>query len=295
MNEIERSQVFSFGGRDVTVYFSQVYIRSEGFFELRIQANFPEWSYLGERKELTDFRVFSVEPTLYEREGEVLTVMHRIPRHEMGFVSVLSVTVRHLITEFAYSFINIVRTNPMFDFLISFEKSERERLSKIKIIESVIERKTHDLIHAKDIEKSVDLIEAIRIENDNRIASERIFIEERAEIIEAEEKRKKEIIERSWQFLESIVPKSVLEDARKVGFLIVKNTIGEFHIPLNKWEFVKLFKSGVKECDYCLHFEDYSIPEGDEIAMKYTLLLSDPEMFILKANEIRRRHVHSGS
>jgi len=296
MDGERREQIILIGGTSIPVSFSQIYDRGMGFYELTLQARFPEYNYLPETDMVSFRRDSSPTCFLLQKENpELLTVSHRISREEISYPSAMVRIVEHMIEEFASSFVISIKKYPIFN---SFARKSRATIKDIEDLgffrntKMVIIEKIRDMIHKKDIEEKIEIFEEIKAKYESELAEQNSFYRERtARLMKEEQERERKRIEsteKSWRFLETIVPKDILEKAKEVGFLLVKNAIGDFQIPLSSHGLVSFFKDGNKECDYCLQFQDYSIPVGDEVAMKYTLLLSDPETFILKANKIRR-------
>mgnify|MGYP007017489555 CR=1 FL=1 len=64
---------------------------------------------------------------------------------------------------------------------------------------------------------------------------------------------------------------------------------GTFVVPVSAHGLVEHYENGVYKASYCIIFQDYSIPVGDEALMKVALLKADPKKFFQTANRFDQK------
>ncbi len=114
---------------------------------------------------------------------------------------------------------------------------------------------------------------------------------------EEEERRREGVFEftEAWQaqvraamaLLDSYLSPTERGEMKLLSRITVCNAHGEFCVPLRKRGLVQCFVNGTHVADYCLVFQDRSIPLGDEVLMKIALLKVDVDRFLAVANKKR--------
>ena len=84
-----------------------------------------------------------------------------------------------------------------------------------------------------------------------------------------------------WRYLDE----EEREEAKSKGYVTVKTLSGDFLVPVKAHGLVEQYVDGKYKASYCIVFEDYSIPCGDEALMKVILLKADIARFMKFANK----------
>lgn len=90
---------------------------------------------------------------------------------------------------------------------------------------------------------------------------------------------------KSFELLSAFLSESEKEEARSRGTVTVRNTYGEFRVPMSEHAFVEQYVGDMYKASYCVVFKDWSIPLGDEVLMKVALLKACPKRFFDVANK----------
>lgn len=172
-----------------------------------------------------------------------------------------------------------------------FEETKRDYIYILATnIMKFIERNESDDVEIKDMYNLVE---------EQRAAEQRIHERELEAIRRAEEiwqahneeeiRRQgfyKEAEKISLELLNSLISENEKKEIEKEGSLIVENVLGKFVIPTTRHGLIEKYVDGKYEASYCIVYKDYSIPYGDEIAMKYILLKTDLQKFLQTANQM---------
>jgi len=93
----------------------------------------------------------------------------------------------------------------------------------------------------------------------------------------------------SFELLYSMLSPAEIEEVKTKHCLMVHNLLGDFKVPAFQHGLVEHFVEGKYKASYCVVFEDYRLPLGDEILMKVVLLKTNPDKFLKVANKFVTR------
>ena len=164
-------------------------------------------------------------------------------------------------------------------------------LVKTALMKSV-ERGQSDAPETTDYINLVADMRAIREERARqRIERERLALEAYAVHQQEMAMRDRERPETklSFDLLYSVISEAEKKEAEDKGRITVRNVLGEFRVPVATHGLVQRYIDGKYEASYCVVFEDYTLPLGDEVLMKYALLKTDPRRFLKTANRFVQR------
>lgn len=138
-------------------------------------------------------------------------------------------------------------------------------------------------------EPEIDLIPDMREvrEERERLAAQR-WEQHNADTLAARQFRS-QATKTSMELLYGMLSKSEAEEARTTGKVTIRISAGDFVVPVTAHGLVKQYVDKKYKVSYCVVFEDYSLPVGDEALMKIALLKTDPARFIRKANKFVER------
>jgi hypothetical protein len=89
----------------------------------------------------------------------------------------------------------------------------------------------------------------------------------------------------SFDLLYSMLTPAETEEAKSKYQVTVKTPSCDMVVPVHQHGLVKQYIDGKYTASYCVVFQDYSIPVGDEVLMKIALIKADPKRFFQVANK----------
>ena len=122
-----------------------------------------------------------------------------------------------------------------------------------------------------------------------RHAEQMVEYEARREVEMAEYEKANKV---SFDLLYSMLTPAETAEAKKTHWITVKTLMGTFKVPVCQHGLAKLYVDGKYKASYCVVFEDYRIPVGDEALMKVALLKTDPDRFIKVAHKFVESNGH---
>jgi len=158
-----------------------------------------------------------------------------------------------------------------------------ERVEKIDLIQNMKDCR---------LERERQQIERERIERERyaaHLAEQNARYEAERPAREAREKAEKEVretsLKTSMDLLYSFLNSKEKKEAEMRGCVTINNLAGTFVVPVSAHGLVEHYENGNYKASYCIVFQDYSIPVGDEALMKVALLKADPKKFFQTANK----------
>ena len=182
------------------------------------------------------------------------------------------------IRELVSNLVNYCLNKGLVDFK-GFDKSACEWLVCQSIIKSLqsSHNEVPECIEFIDLEQEMREIKAEREREAERIRiqQEQQYAEDEARRFEAE-KTKDKYTKTSFELLYSYLTENEKKQAEIDGKVTIKNLCGIFVVPVRNHGLIKHYNDeGKYQSSYCVVFQDYSIPIGDEILMKVALIKAD--------------------
>jgi len=135
-------------------------------------------------------------------------------------------------------------------------------------------------------EREVALIEAQRIQAEAYEAHQAEYQALNAERL----KHAQGVIKKSLELLKQFLTKAEREELDAKGHVTINIAAGSFVVPVTSHGLVKQYVGKEYISSYCIVFQDYSLPVGDEALMKIALLKADPDKFFKTANKFHEYH-----
>ena len=168
-----------------------------------------------------------------------------------------------------------------------FEKQLAAYAVKVAIMKAA-EKGESDAIERVPLIDLVADMEALRVERERMAAEAQRLADEAMGAHLAEmglrNKANREFMAKSMDLLYEYLTKDEAEEAKSKGYVTVRNFIGEFRVTVKTHGMIKKFVNDKCTDLYCVVFNDWSIPIGDECLMKIIMLKADPKRLLKIAN-----------
>lgn len=213
-----------------------------------------------------------------------------IPTYNTRMASVVT-EIAKITDTLASDAINFCYHNGMIGYE-GFDKDAAFYIVKNAIMKAVSSGNPDPIEQIELADIACDLIELRREQESLRTERERVARE--AWIAHEEDRARRNAIaeparKRSFEFLDKVLTKDERETLRSKKYIHIKNVYGDFFVTPVSSVLVEQFVNGKYIASHCIMFEDYSLPIGDEIAMKVALLKANPEKFLKTANKFIRK------
>ena len=140
------------------------------------------------------------------------------------------------------------------------------------------------MVNLVEIEQRLRGIDRQAIADEARTHAERIRMAEDAmREVDKTQRQRDAALKASANLLVSWLTSEEKAEAAAKQAITVRTGYGTFVVPVGHGK-VRRYVGGRPEGEYCVIFDDSSIPVGDEVLMKVTLLKTDPERFLRTAN-----------
>lgn len=174
-----------------------------------------------------------------------------------------------------------------------FPRMETEYLVSSAIMKVVESGKSDEVVNVERIDLVADML-AMRGDREARRAEARRLAEEAWRAHGEDVARRglfaKEAVATSMEFLYEYLTEDERKEAKEHGRVTVSIAAGDFVVPVSAHGLVRQYVDGKYKMSYCIVFQDYSIPVGDEALMKIVLLKADPKKFMAVANKFAERY-----
>ena len=240
-----------------------------------------------------------VRSSLVEKDIELQSVVYRQIEDSFGLNAAKTIGIlRDLARSIASDTVQMCLNRGIVDYE-NYDKRAAEYIVSCAIMRAV-ETDAKDEIESVE---SIDLIADMRALREERHRQEEEQARLRQEAWEAHNaeavaraKVRDESTKTSFELLYSMLNAAERHEAETKGQVTVKNLSGEFVVPVSAHGLVKQYIEGEYKASYCIVFQDWNLPLGDETLMKIALLKTNPDRFFKVANKFietghRRRMV----